>query len=491
MRQLHDLIKEIKQPELIDAMDDPRIGGLVDHSQKVKSGDLFIAVQGYEADGHQYIQDAIDRGAVAVIGEKDLTGYDVPYIKVDNSRHILGELAKVFYDYPFEDKLVIGVTGTNGKTTTSHMLHHLLVESNYQTGLIGTVKCVINGQTFTQKQTTPSVLDLYQHVYDSQDDVMVIEVSSHALDQNRLAGVTFDYGIFTNLSYEHLDYHADMWAYFKAKRQLFSQLKPYGQALVNVDNDWGKQLYEWLESHQYHVKRIGQSFDADVRLMDMDCNEGCNMTLKIDEDSFSIHSPQLGLYNLYNLALAFSVANDLVEKPQLLVDKVKTFSGVPGRFDLFEMSNGVKVVVDYAHTSDAIQQLLATVYTIKSGRLFHIFGFKGNRDKSKRGDMVRQSLKYSDQTTLTIGELNGETVEGMFDEMSHLVSVWNDQRLTVEKPRHRLIEQIIKSAKPEDWVVISGQGHELYDYENEWGTKTDGETVNYVDRLLATEVSKE
>ncbi|MDQ0160160.1 UDP-N-acetylmuramoyl-L-alanyl-D-glutamate--2,6-diaminopimelate ligase [Alkalibacillus salilacus] len=491
MRQLHDLIKEIKQPELIEAMDNPIIEGLVDHSRKVKKGDLFIAVQGYEADGHQFIQDAIDRGAVAVIGEKNLTGFDVPYIKVDNSRHILGELAKVFYDYPFEDKLVIGVTGTNGKTTTSHMLHHLLVESSFQVGLIGTVKCVINGQTFTQKQTTPSVLDLYQHVYDSQDDIMVIEVSSHALDQNRLAGVTFDYAIFTNLSYEHLDYHSDMWAYFEAKRQLFLQLKPYGQALINIDDDWGKQLYEWLESHQYHVKRIGQTSDADVRLMDMGCNEGCNMTLKIQGDSFSIHSPQLGLYNLYNLALAFSVAYDLVEHPQLLVKKVKTFSGVPGRFDLLEMNNGVQVVVDYAHTPDAIKEVLKTVDIITSEKITHILSFKANRDEGKRDAMVKHSSEHSDHIILTQGDLDGFDSLEMEKELKDLRQQWYSNDIDVNVDRINAIYECIEQAKAGDCVVITGQGHKVYEDDNKWGTTTDRETVQYVNQLLATELSKE
>ncbi|MET3682660.1 UDP-N-acetylmuramoyl-L-alanyl-D-glutamate--2,6-diaminopimelate ligase [Alkalibacillus flavidus] len=488
---LRDLITSLQQPIIKGVIDHITILNIVDHSKQVNTGSLFVALSGHMVDGHDYIDHAVTNGATAVIGEKDIDGLDVPYIKVEDARKALVTIAKTYYQCPFDHKTIIGVTGTNGKTTTSHMISHLLQAGGSSVSLISTTLCKINDVTFSQPQTTPGVLDLYRYAYESHDDVMVIEVSSHGLDQQRVAGITFDLAVFTNLSHEHLDYHRDMGAYFKTKVKLFEQLHENGKAIINIDDSWGKRMVNELSTKHHDIITVGQSDNADMSFNVLNYQHHHDVMCHVKGESFHLPSPVLGVYNLYNLVLSIAVYHELGKNKNDLAEHLKSYPGVPGRFEQFQMKNGVHVVVDYAHTPKAIQEVLSTAREMTDHQLVHIIGFKASRDKHKRDDMINESLNYSDDVYLTIGDLDHVSQEDMVHELNLLKDKWDSNHISVEDSRLNIIDKTIRRAKPGDWIVITGQGHKTYENDNEWGTTTDQETVQYVDKLLEVKLANE
>ncbi|WP_050980513.1 Mur ligase family protein [Alkalibacillus haloalkaliphilus] len=344
MVEAKKLLNELEYKHISQTVDHINVVNIVDDSRKVKEGSLFVAVKGYAIDGHEFIEEAIHKRAIAVVGEEDFDHLSVPYIKVENSRKALGELAKQFYDNPLKGKTVIGVTGTNGKTTTSHLIHYLLEQSNMNTSLIGTANCIINSNVYENAQTTPSVLELYKHFYNSKDDVIVIEVSSHGLAQHRLAGVEFDYAVFTNLTYEHLDYHESMEDYYQVKKKLFNQLKSRGQAVVNVDNEWGARLCRELNANGLNCTGVGKQLSSNVVMKDLVSVGEPSVTVHYKHKSYQLNWQMLGIHNLYNLALAYTTVNLIVKSPVQLKEIVSKFPGVPVDLNSLSYRQGQKLL---------------------------------------------------------------------------------------------------------------------------------------------------
>lgn len=279
--------------------------GITDDSRKVAPGMIFIAIKGYQFDGHQYIMDAAQRGAAMIIGERELSNpISAPYIIVKNSRKVLGQLANIYYGNPSANKMVIGVTGTNGKTTTSYLIKHLLDKLGYTTSIIGTIEYVINGKKFKSSNTTPSSLQIHQMMAQSNDPVFILEVSSHGLTQYRLEGITFDYALFTNLQHDHLDYHKTMNDYFEAKALLFNKLKTNGTAVINFDDYWGKKLTQRTLSKGIHTITVGFDEEAEVKIV---AKENGTIHLDVQLQPVTLHSPLTGIHNVFNLAMASAV----------------------------------------------------------------------------------------------------------------------------------------------------------------------------------------
>lgn len=446
-------LQELLRDFTTQPIPDCEITGLETTSSRIKEGFLFFAIEGHRADGHTYIAQAVEAGAVAVIGTRTVIEATVPYLVVEDIRYVLAHVAKRFYQNPSASKCMIGITGTNGKTTTSFMLKEMLEASGLRCSLFGTVKYEINGEDFASLNTTPDSLQLQQYIHRSQDDVVIMEVSSHGIDQQRIEGLEFDYAFFTNLDHDHLDYHETMEAYFEVKARLFNQLKPGGKAVINTQNPWGAQLAERLEAQGIEILNVPHA----------------NLLEERAETTFPTIK---GMHNRFNAAMAWVVAEDMMCTRQVLIQGLHSFKGVPGRFQLYPLTTGATVVIDYAHTAEAFEFLLQTAREEGARRIFHVFGFRGNRDRTKRQKMLDVSTRLSDVVILTVDDLNGLSIEELLAEYDEL-----NYSGTVIPDRTEAIHAALHQASSGDWVIITGRGVEPYKKIYRHATTTDDETV--------------
>lgn len=471
--KLNALLERIEQ-NVNDSIGDMDIDGITTNSTEIRPNDIFVAIKGYRVDGHDFIQNAIDAGAKIVIGEKNLTGLSVPYIKVENSRFALAQLACEFYGNPSKNKKMIGITGTNGKTTTSYMLKHILESAGKKCSLFGTVKNVINGKAAPSSNTTPDALELNKQLSLSEDEYIIMEISSHGLSQYRVNGVEFDFCLFTNLDQDHLDYHRDMDEYFSVKASLFDQLKPEGKAIINQYCKWGQKLAEQLMANNRTIHVIGDQnhhHDLQINLL----KSGNSIITFENTPNINLKLNILGKHNILNAAMAFLTASKIGISPEEILQALELFPGVPGRFEMFQHPKGATIVVDYAHTADAFNHCLQTAKEEGANRIFHIFGFRGNRDISKRGGMVNVSKEISDVHILTFDDLNDVSYEEMEEALNVL-----SQGGYIIPDRTLAIKQVLEDASSGDWVCITGKGAEKYQQEFEIPTTSDIETVQFL-----------
>ncbi|MER2294855.1 MAG: UDP-N-acetylmuramoyl-L-alanyl-D-glutamate--2,6-diaminopimelate ligase [Desemzia incerta] len=452
------------------------VTGITDDSRNVKPGMLFVAIKGYQFDGHDYIRDAAKNGASLIIGEAVQPNIgDTPYVLTKNSRKMLGQLCKTFYGNASDNKIVIGVTGTNGKTTTCYLLKHLLEKAGYSTSLIGTIEYVINGQTSKSLNTTPSALLIHQMMAQSTDQVVIVEVSSHGLTQYRLEGITFDYALFTNLQHDHLDYHHTMEEYFEAKALLFDKLKPDGKAVINIDDTWGQHLAQRLLAKNVETITIGHDEKATFKFLS---KKGKDIQVDTEGSVETIYSTLIGMHNVYNLAMASGVVVDMGYTIDHINDSLKDFAGIPGRFETLAVIDGVHYISDYAHTDLALQYCIDSIRECKANKIIHIFGFRGNRDSTKRVPMLQTSHRLSDYTILTTDDLNGTYEEEMKQTYEALVEEAQlADHVDIIMDRTIAIQEAQKIAQPGDYVVLTGKGPESYKEEFQMGTHSDKETV--------------
>ena len=456
------------------------------NSKKVMPNTLFVAIAGATVDGHDYIEEAIRNGATAIIGEKDIEELaiqsledekyvegmvenrelSIPYIQVENSRKVLANIACQFYGHPSKKKTVIGITGTNGKTTTSFMLKKILEDAGYKCTIFGSICNEVNGQVKASINTTPDSLELQKNMARSNDDFIIIEVSSHGISQYRIEGIEFDYCLFTNLDHDHLDYHRDMEEYFNVKTLLFQQLKPTGKAIINVLDSWGKKLSEQLIVNGKQIVQLGK----DVKLTEHTSSSAILSFNSNQEEVLQLKI--LGKHNIFNACMALLTAQQLAIPTKKILQSLSEFSGVPGRFEMVSHPKGAKIVIDYAHTQGAFSHCLQTIREQGAKRIFHIFGFRGNRDQRKRQPMVEISKDLCDVTLLTLDDLNGIPKESMEQTLYDL----HDK---VELDRTLAIKQVLEKVEEGDWVCITGKGHEEYKEQFYYPTSTDIETVNF------------
>lgn len=467
-----NLLKIIKDVELTKPFNGPdfEIQHITDDSREVRAGSMFVAVKGYEHDGHVYIDEAISNGAQVIVGEKDLT-LPTTYVQVQNSKQALGKMLCEFYEHPSYNKKVIGVTGTNGKTTTSYMLKAAFEANGYSVGLIGTIEYFINGKSYKSKNTTPGTVKLQGLLHESQDDVVIVEISSHALKQHRVEGLRLDAAIFTNLDSEHLDYHHSMAEYFDSKFKIFSLLKSDGAAFVNIDDEWGGRAFALLREKNQTVYSVGVSSLADMIVSSNDRS----VTVKSDNQLLALELKLPGMHNRFNAAFSLLVGEIFNLNRNKSVAALKQVENVSGRFEIINFPGNKTIVVDYAHTPKGFYHVLNTVKESGANKVIHVFGFRGSRDSSKRKAMMDETVKVSDQYILTCDDLNGTSENEMEQTLQDYHYQYQQGEVILD--RTRAIEKAIATAGSGDWVVVTGKGHEAYKEAFDLGTTNDLETV--------------
>jgi UDP-N-acetylmuramoyl-L-alanyl-D-glutamate--2,6-diaminopimelate ligase len=423
------------------------ISGLAYSSQSVTPGALFFCVPGFRSDGHDFAPDAVQRGAAALVTERRLD-LGVPEIVVDDVRAAMGPAAARFYGDPTGELDVVGITGTNGKTTTAFLVRHLLEAAGRQTGLLGTVKRVVGGVEEDVERTTPEAIDLqetFRRMRDGGDGAAAMEVSSHALELGRVAGIRFACRVFTNLTQDHLDFHETMDAYFAAKRRLFEDP---GLSVVNVDDDYGRRI-----AAEVGALTFGIEHEADYRARDIDFDVmGSRFTVDTPDGELRVESPLPGLFNVQNVVGAIAAVRSLgVEQISL-----EGFERVPGRFEAVDEGQDFGVLVDYAHTPDSLENVLRAAREVARGRLHVVFGAGGDRDRGKRPLMGDAARRLADRVLVTSDNPRSEQPEAIIDEV--MEGAGPDAEREVD--RRRAITQVIEEAEPGDVVVIAGKGHE-------------------------------
>jgi UDP-N-acetylmuramoyl-L-alanyl-D-glutamate--2,6-diaminopimelate ligase len=411
-------------------------------------------VPGFRSDGHDFAPDAVQRGAAALVTERRLD-LGVPEIVVDDVRAAMGPAAARFYGDPTAELDVVGITGTNGKTTTAFLVRHLLEAAGRQTGLLGTVKRVVGGVEEDVERTTPEAIDLqetFRRMRDGGDRVAAMEVSSHALELGRVDGIRFACRVFTNLTQDHLDFHETMDAYFAAKRRLFE--KP-GLSVVNVDDEYGRRIAVEVDAVTFGIEH-----EADYRAREIDFDVmGSRFTVDTPDGELRVESPLPGLFNVQNVLAALAAVRSLgVEQISL-----EGFVRVPGRFEAVDEGQDFGVLVDYAHTPDSLENVLRAAREVARGRLHVVFGAGGDRDRGKRPLMGDAARRLADRVLVTSDNPRSEGPDAIIDEV--MEGAGPDAEREVD--RRRAITQVIEEAEPGDVVVIAGKGHEQgQEFEN-------------------------
>jgi UDP-N-acetylmuramoyl-L-alanyl-D-glutamate--2,6-diaminopimelate ligase len=463
--KLSDYFKEDEIVASKGPLDRP-ISGIVMDSRRVVPGNLFFALPGLRTDGGGYIDEAVARGAVAVVSSKLplATSAKVTFIEVADPRAMLARVAQRYYRFPDRDLGVIGVTGTNGKTTVTHLLKHFL-NGDQRVGLIGTVNYDLGARTVPSYKTTPESLDLFGMLAQMRDAgcrQAVMEVSSHGIDQQRVLGMQFGAAVFTNLTRDHLDYHKTLDAYFNVKARLFTGetgAEPK-VAVINLDDAHGRELVGRVPE-SVRLATFGESADALVRAEDVVLSEkGTAFRLVWPQGSMAVESPLIGRYNLSNLLAAIATAWALGRDPVVFMPKLRSFKGVPGRMERVEEGQPFNVLVDYAHTDDALRNALGMLRAVTKGRLLVVFGCGGNRDRTKRAPMVRAVQEQADFAFATADNPRREDLAQIFADMREGVTA--PEKITWIDDRRRALSLALDMARPGDCLLVAGKGHESY-----------------------------
>ena len=447
---------------------DTELTGLAYDSRHVKPGFLFIAIPGQKQDGTHFIDDAIKRGAVAVVGEAPLALRHLPYLRVPNAREAMARIACEFFGNPASALDMFGVTGTNGKTTTAFMLRALLASQNRSPGLISTVRYEMGERIIPANRTTPEAPDLQamlQQMDRSGCDCVAMEVSSHALDQNRVLGIDFDAAIFTNLSRDHLDYHGTMESYSFAKQKLFRDLGHGAKsavAILNADDPTTPDFAAAITSSRVRTWTYGYSETADLRALRTDASPMGSVTqITSPWGGAELRLPLLGRFNVLNALAALCALAARGAELSPLVQALVDLPAVPGRLERVSPGNHpFHVFIDYAHTDDALRNALAVLKDVATRRLLVVFGCGGDRDQSKRALMGAAAADLADRSWITTDNPRGEDPEQIAQAVTKGFSASDEYRIVLD--RADAIEQAIAAAQPGDIVLIAGKGHETY-----------------------------
>ena len=466
--KLEQIVEEIKDILLeVKGNLDLEISSICCDSRKVQKGSLFIAVKGHNLNGDDFICEAIESGAVVIATESSLT-LPVATLQVKNSYEALAKIAEFFHEKPASAFDLIGVTGTNGKSSTVYILDAILKASGYCTGMIGTIINRIADREEASNLTTPDALslqNLFSEMRDSQVKKVSLEVSSHALSQHRTGTVAFKTAVFTNLTQDHLDYHGDMENYFLAKRKLFDEfLDQSGCAIINTDDSYGEKLFKSLQNS--NAFSVGKSADCDYRISSIKHGKtGSSFTLSGKAKNLDIQTSLCGDFNIYNSALAVAAAWQNGVSDESIQKALKAFSGVPGRLEMFSSSTGLRVFVDYAHTPDALEKALVSIKNLGEN-LYCVFGCGGDRDKSKRPLMAKAAEQHADKIWITDDNPRTEKSEAILEEIKKGFTSLENVRQQAD--RYSAINEAIAEMNVKDVLLVAGKGHEDYQI---YGTK--------------------
>lgn len=493
MKTLKDIISTLDVQQ-VQGDQNVSIQDITADSRAVKLNSLFIALDGATVDGHNYIDKAVAAGAVAVIVSKPVTvPDDVCVITVSDTRQAMMVCVPYFFDYPANRMRMVGVTGTNGKTTTTHMIRHILKAQGHKVGVIGTVHIMIGDTSYPIHNTTPDVVDLQHILYQMvQENVeyCVMEVSSHALALGRVSGVEFDTAVFTNLTQDHLDFHKTFENYLAAKCKLFEQVSASDQvkdnkgAVINIDDSYGHRVMEKTTAPTITYSTLGKGTlnASDVHMS----TKNSQYTVNYKGESYPVSMNTTGLFNVYNTLAAIGACLQEGISMEAIDTALKTFSTVPGRFELIEEGQDFAVVVDYAHTPDGLQNILETAKAIKENRIIIVFGCGGDRDATKRPIMGRIAAEYGDKIYVTSDNPRTEDpVQIVKDvEVGVKEALRDGTSYEVIVDRREAINHAIHDAKAGDIVIIAGKGHENYQILK-------NETIHFDDREEARKALKE
>ncbi|GGH74497.1 UDP-N-acetylmuramoyl-L-alanyl-D-glutamate--2,6-diaminopimelate ligase [Pullulanibacillus pueri] len=466
---------------------DPDISSIEMDSRQVQPGSLFVCVKGERFDGHQFVEEVQAKGAVALVAERPISA-DIPVVYVSEARRAMGMLVDTFYGQPTHQLSLIGVTGTNGKTTITHLVRQIQEAANIKTGIVGTMGIKFGQQEISVSNTTPEAPVLQKAFrtmvdYDIQSAVM--EVSSHALVQGRVRGLDFDIAVFTNLTQDHLDYHGTMKDYLHAKSLLFSQLgNTYDSerkkvAVINNDDAAAETL---KQATAVSILTYGIDQPADVQAQNIKVTaKGTQFDLKTPDGTFSVSMKLVGKFSVYNILAAACVCHLNGINWERMIESIKDIEGVSGRFETVEAGQNFSVIVDYSHTPDSLENALLTIKEFAKGRVITVVGCGGDRDRTKRPLMAEIAVKYSDLAVFTSDNPRTEDPERILEDMVKGLDKGTYTKLT---GRREAITYAVNQAADHDVVLIAGKGHETYQII---GT----EVLDFDDRVEARQAIKE
>lgn len=476
--------------EVIGGSYDAEVTGIAYDSRAVEKGYLFAAMPGEHVDGRGFVKAAVDKGASCVLALAAIPDIRVPQVIVSDIRAALSKISDRFYKSPSKRLVLVGITGTNGKTTTTYLLESIIKEAGFNPGVIGTVNYRYGGMVFSAPHTTPQAPDLHKILADMAARGVthcVMEVSSHSLEQRRVADCSFRVGIFTNLTHDHLDYHKTMDEYFRCKSMLFESIDGSGgYCVINTDDPWGERLKAVFPGAvAYGLKKRGAVFPEEFKLKD-----GVTEALiRTPEGAVSISAHLVGEYNLYNILAAVGAAVSLGIERGAIEAGIASLSRVPGRLEKIE-AGPFKAYVDYAHTGDALERALAALREISSGRIITVFGCGGNRDRLKRPKMGEIAVRLSDITVITSDnprdedplEIIGEIEAGIKGVTRYMPEDIFAKGYLVIPDRREAIRKAVTLAQKGDTVLVAGKGHE--DYQIVKGEKTPFSDFSVLDEAI-------
>lgn len=432
-------------------------------SRKVKKNSLFVAIRGFKVDGHKFLEKAVENGAVALLVEERIEIKGVTVIVVKDTRHALAEVSSNFYCNPSKRLHLIGITGTNAKTTTTYLVQSILDNLGQKTGIVGTIGNIIDGVLYPTENTTPQSLELqetFKKMVDKGVDTCIMEVSSHALDLDRVTYSEFEVGVFTNLSVEHLDFHKDLESYFKAKLKLFYMTKKYN--IVNVDDKYGRKIIESVRDIDTKMLTFGIENKADIYATDMVYHlDGVEFKLNTPKGTIDIEMNIPGEFSIYNALGAASTAYVYDISLEDIKKGLEKIEGVKGRFEVVPTDDDYAVIIDFAHTPDALEKVLKSVRDFARGRIVVVFGAGGDRDSSKRAPMGEVVGKYADFSIVTSDNPRTEEPDKIIEDILKGTKSVTDNFISITD-RRDAIEYAIANKQKNDIILLAGKGHETY-----------------------------
>ncbi|MFH0759563.1 MAG: UDP-N-acetylmuramoyl-L-alanyl-D-glutamate--2,6-diaminopimelate ligase [Bacteroidota bacterium] len=460
--KLKEIISELEILH-IRGTTEPEISGITFDSRNVVPGSAFVAIRGAGADGHDYIGQALSSGAAAVISEeKPLPGYPgVTWIRVAKSRSALALMASAYHGHPSRDLHMVGITGTNGKTTIATLLHRIHTRLGFRAGLLSTIQVLVGEESHPATHTTPDPVQINSYLrqmVDSGCGYCFMEVSSHAIHQERIEGLDFNGGVFTNLTRDHLDYHKDFMEYLEVKKRFFDKLPPGAFALVNGDDKHGKVMLQNCKAsaHTYSLRSVCE-FRGRIKEMHME-----GSSLEINGSEVWVRLP--GRFNASNMVCTFAAAVLSGQKPEDVLREMSLVDSVKGRFETFTSKKGTTGIVDYAHTPDALSKVLETIreVNIRNGEIITVVGAGGNRDRGKRPMMALIAARASQKVILTSDNPRDEDPESILDDMMEGIPRNLREKILRITNREESIRTACMLAGPDDIVLVAGKGHENY-----------------------------
>ncbi len=477
--RLKKLLKNIDYIE-IKGSKDVEISNITQDSRLASVNGLFIAKRGKNFDGSKFLYEAKSAGiSAAVVEIFDPFLKNITQVIVKDASLVEADIAANFYENPSKKLFNIGVTGTNGKTTTSYLIKHILDQNEKRSALIGSIEYILGDIKIEAKLTTPDSVNLQKYLkkaVDSNLKYLCMEVSSHGLDQDRLKNIDFDIAVFTNLSLDHLDYHQNFENYKNAKKKLFDALKEKAVSIINIDDANARYLIKDTKAKifTYSVKQKADIFVTNKKF-DL---KGSSFTLHYKNEKIDFFTPLIGEHNILNVLAAISVGLELKIDLEKLKEDIKSFTSVKGRLEKVKNNKNLNIFVDFAHTPDALKNVLQTLKNIKKTKIINVFGCGGNRDKSKRPLMAKISENLSDISIVTSDNPRNEDPQKIIEDIVKGFSSSNKENIIVEKDRKKAIEIAIRLAKENDIVIITGKGHETYQIFENVTTEFDDSVVS-------------